>query len=52
MWLQADDPKIKKRARQEGAEIHWGDETGLSNQANYGRSLTPKGQTPGDPADC
>ena len=45
-WLKTDYPKIKKRAKKEGAEIHWGDETGLSNQANYGRSFAPKGQTP------
>ena len=45
-WLKMDYPKIKKRAKKEGAEIHWGDETGLSNQANYGRSFAPKGQTP------
>jgi transposase len=45
-WLQTDYPKIKKRAKKEGAVIHWGDETGLSNQANYGRSFAPKGQTP------
>jgi hypothetical protein len=34
------------RAKAEGAEVHWGDETGLSNQANYGRSFAPKGKTP------
>lgn len=45
-WLQTDYPKIRKRAKKEGAVIHWGDETGLSNQANYGRSFAPKGQTP------
>ena len=26
--------------------IHWGDETGLSNQPVYGRSFAPKGKTP------
>ena len=26
--------------------IQWGDETGLSNQADYGRSFAPEGQTP------
>ena len=45
-WLKTEYPKIKKRAKKEGAVIHWGDETGLSNQANYGRSFAPKGQTP------
>ena len=45
-WLERDYPALVKRAKAEGAEIHWGDETGLSNQANYGRSFAPKGKTP------
>lgn len=28
---------------------HWSDETGLSNQANYGRSFAPERQTPAIP---
>jgi len=32
--------------RKERADIHWDDETGLSNLANYGRSFAPKGKTP------
>jgi transposase len=45
-WLTRDYKKITARARKEGAEIHWADETGLSNQANYGRSFAPVGKTP------
>lgn len=45
-WLEVDYPAIAARAKAEKAEIHWGDETGLSNQANYGRSFAPRGQTP------
>jgi len=45
-WLEQDYPAIVQRAKQEDAEIHWGDETGLSNQANYGRSFAPEGETP------
>jgi transposase len=45
-WLERDYPAIARRAKAEGAEIHWGDETGLSNQANYGRSFAPRGKTP------
>jgi transposase len=45
-WLAEHDPKIAARARAEGAAIHGGDETGLSNQAVHGRSFAPKGQTP------
>jgi transposase len=32
-WLEPGDPKIAVRAKSQGAEIHWGDETGISNQA-------------------
>jgi transposase len=35
-----------RRAKAEGAQIHWGDATGISNQPVYGRSFAPKGQTP------
>jgi transposase len=45
-WLQYEYPTIAARAKAEGAEIHWADETGLSNQANYGRSFAPRGETP------
>jgi transposase len=45
-WLHREYPAIASHAKAEGAEIHWADETGLSNQANYGRSFAPKGQTP------
>lgn len=45
-WLRQEYPAIAERAKVEGAEIHWADETGLSNQANYGRSFAPKGKTP------
>ena len=45
-WLESTYPAVASRARAQGGEIHWADETGLSNQANYGRSFAPKGQTP------
>jgi len=45
-WLDLEYPAIAKRAKQEGGEIQWADETGLSNQANYGKSYAPKGATP------
>jgi transposase len=45
-WLAEHYPKIAARAKAEGAVIHWGDETGISNQAVYGRSFAPQGQTP------
>ena len=45
-WLRREYPAIAARAKAAGAEIHWADETGLSNQANHGRSFAPKGETP------
>lgn len=45
-WMEHDYPAIVKRAKKEKAEIHWADETGISNQANYGRSFAPEGETP------
>lgn len=32
-WLEGEYPGIEQRARQEGAEIHWGDETALIKDA-------------------
>ena len=45
-WLTKTYPTIKERAENEDTEIHWGDETGISNDCNYGRSYAPKGKTP------
>ena len=45
-WLNEQYPAIKERAKQEGAQIHWGDETGIKNSCNHGRSYAPKGKTP------
>jgi transposase len=45
-WLEEEYPRIKKRAREEGAEIYWGDETGIRSDHQAGRSWAPKGETP------
>ena len=45
-WLQETYPAIAKRAKTEGAEIHWGDETGLRSDDVRGRGYAPRGQTP------
>ena len=45
-WLEEEYPKIKKKAKSENAEIHWGDETGIKNSSHYGRSYAPRGKTP------
>lgn len=45
-WLRNDYPKIQTRAKQEDAEIYWGDETGLRNDCQHERGYALKGQTP------
>ncbi len=45
-WLDHDYPAIVKRVKKEMAEIHWADETGISNRANFDRSFVPQGETP------
>jgi transposase len=45
-WLETDYPLIASRAKEEKAEIHWGDETGIQTGANRVRGFAPKGQTP------
>lgn len=43
---QGEYPGIEQRAKREGAEIHWGDETALTNTDVRGRSYAPAGKTP------
>ncbi len=45
-WIGETDPAIAAQARAEGAEIHWGDETGVRSDCQHGRGYAPKGQTP------
>lgn len=45
-WLKEEYPAIKKKAQEEKATIHWGDETGVRNTNQHGRSYAPKGKTP------
>jgi transposase len=46
LWLTKDYPAIAKRAKQEKAEIYWGDETGIQTGANVEKGYSPKGKTP------
>jgi transposase len=46
VWLETIYPAIAKRAKSERAVIYWGDETGISNQDQIGRSYAPRGRTP------
>jgi hypothetical protein len=45
-WLDEQYPEIARRARTEGGEIHWGDETTLVNTDVRGRGFAPKRKTP------
>ena len=45
-WLDQDYPQIKERGKDEKADIHWGDETGLRSDDVRGRSYSPRGVTP------
>ena len=47
-WLDVEFPGIKERAKDEEAEIYFGDECGVQNTANYakGYAYAPIGHTP------
>ena len=45
-WLHVEYPEIAARAKAEGAEIHWGDETGVRSTCHVGRGYARPGQTP------
>ena len=45
-WLDDEYPAIQRQARAQGAEIYWGDETGLRNDCQHERGYALKGQTP------
>jgi transposase len=45
-WLEEEYPKIKRQAKRERAEIHWGDEMGMRSDHQAGRSYGRRGQTP------
>jgi transposase len=45
-WHNTVYPEILARAKKEKAEIHWGDETGIQNNAYNAKGFAPKGKTP------
>ena len=45
-WQEMVYPQIQARAKQEKAEIHWGDETGIQNTDYRARGFAPKGKAP------
>ena len=46
LWLEEEYPKIRELARQEQAEIFWGDEMGLRSDHTAGRTYGRRGRTP------
>src|ERR1044071_5981544 len=45
-WLKDTYPKIAQRAREEGWDIYWADETAVKEDAHWVRGYAPAGQTP------
>lgn len=45
-WMKEEYPAIAVKAKEENAEIYWGDETALQNTANYIKEYAPVGRTP------
>jgi transposase len=45
-WLDEEYPQIHARAKEEDAEIYWGDETGVRSDSHHERGYAPKGKTP------
>ena len=45
-WLDQTYPKLEGRAKEEKAEIWWGDETAVKPECHFRRSYSPKGKTP------
>lgn len=45
-WLETDYPAIRAQAREENADIHWGDEAGFRSDHQSGTTWGLKGHTP------
>jgi len=43
-WLEETYPAIEARAKQEGAEIHWGDEVGVAADEHPAKGYAPQGE--------
>jgi len=46
LWLEEHYPAIQQRAKAEGAEISWADETAVSSVEHYPRGYAPCGKRP------
>lgn len=45
-WMEETYPQIQQHAKEENAEIWWGDETAVKPEAHHRRGFAPKGKTP------
>ena len=45
-WKEEEFPKIRAQAREEGAEVYFGDESGVRTDHHAGTTWAPVGQTP------
>lgn len=45
-WKKKEYPKIRARAKKEGAEIYFSDESGVRSDFHAGTTWAPKGETP------
>ena len=45
-WLREEYPNIRKLANKEGAQIYFGDESGVRSDYHSGTTWAPKGKTP------
>jgi transposase len=45
-WLGEEFPKIRRRALRKGADVYFGDESGIRTDYHRGSTWAPKGQTP------
>jgi hypothetical protein len=45
-WLEETPPAIEELTKQEDAEIHWGDETGVRSTCQYSRGYARPQNTP------
>lgn len=45
-WLEQTYPRIAAQAKGEGAQVFWGDQTGVNAQPNVARGYAARGHTP------
>lgn len=45
-WLKEEYPRIVRLAKKEGADIHWGDQTGFRSDHQTGTTYGRRGETP------